>query len=209
MPRWFSRDQDGHLGVFDAEHVVPRVVGDIPEEDLDLTYDISRMLRTEHRPVRDVHARVRAGTLQMIASAAQVRRYADHVEPLTDAVIVARFPPQQRGRAAPFMSGIRTFGTGDPDEPSALDRAHADGVCSGCTIDRADDDIDAERLQSLGLFVYECDEQLETLHRCLVPSSPLTAFRIGNLVKKCLRYDGQFATAEEFPMSALRRPSRT
>jgi len=209
MPHWFSRDNNGHLGVFDAEHIIPEVVGDLSEDDLDLTLEISRLVRVEHRPVRGVHARVRGGTLQMIASVANGRRYAERVETVTDDVIVAWFTPPERGHAAAFMPGIRTFGTGELDEPSSLERAHVEGLCSGCAIDRADDDIAMERRQGLGLFVYQCDEQLETLYRVLVPSAPLMAARIGKLANRCLRYDGQFATAEEFSMSAFKRPSTT
>src|SRR5262245_11061594 len=65
MPRWFARDRDGHLGVFDAEHMIPEVIGDVAEEDLDLTFELSRILRIENRPVRGIHPQVRGGTLQM------------------------------------------------------------------------------------------------------------------------------------------------
>jgi hypothetical protein len=205
MARWFSTDKNGHLGVFDAEHVLPEVVGDLSEDDLDLTFEISRLVRVENRPARGVHARVRGGTLQMIASVANGRRYAEHVEAVTDDVIVARFTPPQRGHAATFMPGLRTFGTGELDERSPLERAHVEGRCGGCTIDRADDDIERERQQGLGLFVYGSDEQLETLYRVLVPSAPLMADRIGKLAERCVRYNGQFATDEEFPMSAFKR----
>jgi hypothetical protein len=209
MPRWFSRDKDGHLGVFHAEHMIPEVVGDLPEDDLDLAFEISRMLRIENRPVRGVHVSIRGGDVQMIASAADVQRYAEHVETVTDDVIVAWFTPPQRGRAADFMQGIRTFGTGEAQEASSLERAHAEGLCGGCAIDRAGDDLDSERLQGLGLFVYECDEQREILQRERVPSTPLLAARIGKLADRCLRHDGQFATAEAFPMRALKPPSST
>ena len=209
VPRWFSCDKDGHLGVFDAEHIVPEIVVDLPEDDLNLTFEISRLLRIENRPVRYVHAQVRGGELEMIASALDMRRYAELVQTVTKDVILARFPSPQRGRAASFMPGIRTFGTGKAEELSSLERAHAEGVCGGCTIDRADDDIALERLQGLGLFVYQCDEQLETLHRWPIPSTLLTAAQLGSLTKKCLRFDGQFTASEEFPMSAFRRPSRT
>jgi len=207
MPRWFSQDKDGHLGVFVAEHVLPDVVRDLPEGDLDLTLEISRMLRTGDRPVRGAHARVRAGQLQMIASVAAVRKYAEQIATVTDDTVVATFSRPQRGRAAAFMPGIRTFGTGEANEPSLLERVHADGLCGGCTIDHASDDIDEERLQALGMFVYECDEERETVHRGLVPEKPLMAVRIGKLTKRCLRYDGQFATSPVFPMSEFTRPS--
>lgn len=209
MPRWFSHDKDGCLGVFGAEHITPEVVGDLSEDDLDLTFEISRLVRVENRPIRGVHARVRGGTVQMIASVANGRRYAEHVETVTDDVIVARFTPAQRGRAAAFMPGIRTFGAGEVDELSPLECAHVEGLCGGCTIDRADDDLDIERQQGLGLFVYGCDEELETLYRQLVPSAPLMVARIGKLAERCLGYDGLFATDEEFPMSAFKRPSGT
>ena len=208
MPRWFALDTNGHLGVFRAEHLIPDVVEDLSEDDLDLTFEISRMLRMENRPVRGTHGPVRGGSLQMIASAESVRSYADHVEAVADDVIVARFLNPQRGRAAGFVPGTRAFGTSEAEEPSALERAHAAGACGGCVIDRADEDLNEERLQGLGLFVYECDEQQETLHRGLVPATPLLAARVGKLTMRCLRYGGQFAREEEFRLSALERPSR-
>jgi hypothetical protein len=205
MPRWFARDSDGYLGVFISEHLIPDAVADVPEEDLDLTLELSRVLRLEMRPVRGVHAQVRGGELQMIASAVRLQRYATRVEMVTDEVIVARFARPQRGSSASFMPGIRTFGTDKAEKPSELERAHADGVCLGCIVDRAAEDLDEERLHGLGLFVYECDETVEVLHRGLVPSAPLVVARIGKLADRCLRYSGRFSTAEQLPMRTLER----
>lgn len=69
--------------------------------------------------------------------------------------------------------------------------------------------LTTERLQGLGILVYQCDEELETVQRGRIPATPLMAVRIGRLTERCLRYDGQFATTEEFPMSSFKLPSKS
>src|SRR5262245_21865162 len=132
MALWYGADDTGHLAVFQAEHSVPGAGGELVAYDelrdgaLDLTLALSRLLRTDQRPVPGVHVRVRAGLLQMLAAPEIVTRYATAFEPLADGVVVARFPPPQRGRESSFMPGVRTFGAGDSDPVSSLERAHAD-----------------------------------------------------------------------------------
>ncbi len=128
-PRWFGVDSSGELGVFVSEHAVPKAARG-PEEDLDLTPQLTRLLRTDHRPAAGIHVKVRAGDVLMIATAAAVRDYAV-ADPVTYEVVAASFAPVQRDRAATFMPGIRTFGTGGAEELSNLERAHAAGVCGG------------------------------------------------------------------------------
>lgn len=215
MPKWYGVDDAGHVAMFDAEHTVPDARGELRDYDestdeaLDVTLALSRLLRTEVRPVRGVHARIRAGELQMLASPGTIQPYATHVERIVDAVILARFAPPQRGRESGFMPGLRTFGAGESESVSELERAHADGVCEGCAIDLAAEDIDREHLQALGLYVYYCDEQTQLLERVLVPATALSAASIAGLAARCFRYHGEFAQAREIAVRKLLRSAAT
>lgn len=203
MSRWFAVDRVGQLGVFDAEHLSPAVAS----EDLDITLELSRMLRENQRPVRGVHVEVASGSVQMLASPDSLVGYAEQVEPLTREVVVAYFRAAARGQAAAFMPEIRTFGTDLPDEVAPLRRAHAAGVCAGCAIDRASEDYDPERLCDLGFFVYICDEQAQRVERALAPTTPLTVAKLGALAQKLLRCSCAFASTQSLSLDDFARPA--
>lgn len=205
MPRWFARDRSGHVGVFNAEHVVPPAAARLPDEALDFTAELLRLLLGEQQPSRGHHAAVHSGSLHMIAPLASVRRYAFEAVPRTDEIVAARFAARQRGREAGFMPGIRTFGAGEAEPTSALDRAHAAGICEGCIVAPLEDDVDETRLHGLGLYHYGCDEDLEILYCELAPAVPMEVAQLGDLAARCLRYAGDFATAAQLALGDLER----
>ena len=209
MPTWFAVDDVGRLAVFWAEHTVPGEHGELVDYDegrdevLDLSVELSRLLRTEQRPVPGVHAGVTAGELQMLAPMETVQRYATYVEPLAEGLVRAIFKGPHRGIASTFMPEVRTFGAGGPDPVSQLSRLHAEQVCRGCAIDTAYDDLDMRRLCTLGLYGYYCDEQQELLERVIVPETLISEHAIGDLAQRCFRYRGEFGDAEAIPVRAL------
>lgn len=192
--RWLAIDRNGHIAVFDSEVRVPVLV-DEPEAGYELTADIVRVLRLDRLPVRGRHAEARAGAVLMVADEERVREEKAIVEPVTRDVVVARFPPPRRGRAASFMTGVRSFGEGD--EPSALDRLHEEGACEGCSVAGADDKPDHDGLAAHGLYVFATEDHPDLLHRQRVPAMPLHAARIGELAARCLRYAGTFTEDEQ------------
>jgi hypothetical protein len=142
----------------------------------------------------------------MLASLARVRPYALESTALGDEVVLARFAARARGQAASFMPGLRTFGAGEAEPRSALERAHADGVCGGCIVDPDRADGDAVILRRLGLFSYRCDdEELGTLYCDGVPDAPLEIERLGALAARCLRFAGAFVTTDELAFDDLAR----
>ena len=198
--------------MFDAEHGLPGPTGELrPYQDreddaLDLTLELSRMLRPEKRPSPGVHVKVRAGQLQLLASPDSLAPYVLFAARISEDVVLARFAPPKRGRESSFLPGLRTFGDGDADPVSELERLHAEQVCRGCAIDRADEDYDPERLQGLGVYVYVCDEEHQIAMRGLVPPTPLSVASIGALAGRCFRYHGDFAHSEQIPVRELERP---
>lgn len=198
MTRWFAIDRDGFMAVFESGDAgaVPHAVAD-PDAGFELTCAISRELRREHLPVRGTHARVRQGSVLMLADARETRRFAHKVDQVMVGAILAYFPPAPRGRAATFMPGVRTFGNG-PDLPSALELLHMQGICRGCSLDRSDDDLDEERLAGLGFYVYICDGATvaEPYRRALVPDQPLHSSRLGRHARRFAKFSGMFSSLE-------------
>lgn len=198
MTRWFAIDRDGFMAVFESGDAgaVPHAVAD-PEAGRELTSAISRELRREHLPTRGVHARVRQGSVLMLADAREARRFAHKVDPVMVGAILAYFPPAPRGRAATFMPGVRTFGNG-PDLPGAFELLHMQGICRGCTTDRSDDALDEARLAGLGFYVYICAGATvaEPYRRTLVPERPLHSSRLGRHTRRFAKFSGMFSALD-------------
>ncbi len=197
MTRWFATDRDGFMAVFESGEAgaVPHALAN-PDLGATMTITVSRELRRTHLPVRGAHARLRAGSVLMFADVKTVRSYAHRAEQVMPGAVRAYFPRPLRGRAATFMPGVRTFGSGG-DLPSALELLHMQKtICAGCMPERVGDTLDEDRLADLGFYVYICDGAAvaEPYRRARVPAEPLHSSRIGRYARRFAKFPGVFAT---------------